>query len=78
MAESNELPLDTKAEKAVKKVEKLPEGAEGMVKVIERKLNNDGDDFIVTERYISQFLADTQMTLPKEQRMPAFRTFILA
>lgn len=78
MALDKELPLDTKAEKAVTKVEKLPEGAEGMVKVIERKLNNAGDDFIVTERWISQFLADTQMTLPKEQRMPAFRTFTLA
>ena len=76
MAESNELPLDTKAKNT--KIEKLPEGAEGMVKVIERKLNNAGDDFIVTESYISQFLADTQMTLPKEQRIPAFRTFTLA
>ena len=60
------------------KVAKIPEGAEGMVKVIERKLNNAGDDFIITEKYISKYLADTQMSLPKEQRMPAFRTFVLA
>jgi hypothetical protein len=76
MAEAKELPLDKKAENT--KIEKIPAGAEGMVKVIDRKLNAAGDDFIVTERWISQFLADTQMTLPKEQRMPAFRNFVLA
>ena len=77
MAQENELQLSTKAVEKTK-VLKSPEGSEGMVKVIDRKLNSEGDAFIESEKWISQYLAETQMALPKEQRMPAFRTFTLA